>query len=90
MKNLIITTVLALGVAAPAVAQSQLERSLNVEAGVYSISELARLKAASTEQGNDGVVNLGNRKINFSASDIHNDRAAEIFANLAAESLENE
>ena len=50
MKNLIITTVLALGVAAPAVAQSQLERSLNVEAGVYSISELARLKAASTEQ----------------------------------------
>ena len=83
MNKLAITTVLALGIAAPAIAQSQLEQSLGAEAGQYTLNELALLKAVSTEEGNDGRVYLGNRKIVFSADNIHNATAARIFDELA-------
>ena len=44
MKNLIITTALALAVAAPAFANDQLARSLGVEPGVYTTADLATIK----------------------------------------------
>lgn len=90
MKNLVITTIVALGIAAPAFAQTQLEQSVGAGAGQYTLGELALLKAKSTEEGNDSRVYLGNRKIQFSASNVHNSVASTIFDRLAAESKENE
>jgi hypothetical protein len=89
MKTLVITTILALGVAAPAVAQSQLEQSVGAEAGQYSLSELVQLKQSETESGNEGRVFLGNDKFNFSAKNAHNGVAARIFADIAAEQSGN-
>lgn len=86
MKNLAITSIIALGLAAPAFAQSQLELSVGAQAGQYTLDELVRLKAASTESGNEGRVYLGNSKITFSASNVHNPVAQRIFNELDAES----
>ena len=86
MKKFAITTIIALSVAAPALAQSQLERSVGAAAGQYTLSELAQLKAASTESGNEGRVYLGYPKINFSASNVHNPVAQRVFDRLAEES----
>lgn len=44
MKRIILTTALALAVAAPAFANDQLARSLGVEPGVFTSAELATLK----------------------------------------------
>lgn len=46
MKTIALTTALLLGLAAPALASDQLARNIGVEPGVYSLSELARLKGA--------------------------------------------
>ncbi|MEM8632003.1 MAG: hypothetical protein AAGF74_12255 [Pseudomonadota bacterium] len=59
MKRIALTAAAALLVAAPAFAQSQLERSLGVEPGVYSLAELVELKDKSTFEGNDGALYLG-------------------------------
>ena len=91
MKTLITATIVALGVAAPTFAQSQLELSVGADAGQYTIGELVQLKAASTlDADNEGRVFLGNQKINFSASNIHNSVAASVIDRIAAESAENE
>jgi hypothetical protein len=44
MKRIIITTALALAIAAPAVASDQLARSLGVEPGAFTAAELATIK----------------------------------------------
>lgn len=56
MKNVALIAAATLTLAAPAFAQSQLERSLGVPAGVYSQAELALLQAKSSEDGNDARV----------------------------------
>ena len=82
MKNLIITSIIALGVAAPAVAQSVNDLTPGQFAQVHT--------QAGNDSANERNTFFGNTKINFSASDIHNERAAAIFARLKAESLEDE
>lgn len=86
MKKFAITTIIALGVAAPALAQSQLERSVGAAAGQYTLGELVKLKDLDSYSGNEGRVYLGNENINFSASNRHNPVAQRIFRQLAEES----
>jgi len=85
MKNLVITSILALGIAAPAFAQSQLERSVGAEAGQYTLSELVLLKSKADEDGNDRNVYLGNETIDFAHRHLHSPAALAIFDELAAE-----
>ena len=87
MKKLALTTVIALGVAAPALAQSQLEQQFGTG---FTIGELALLKDVSTEESNEGRVFLGNEKIRFSAMNQHNDAARAIFDRLAEEARDND
>lgn len=90
MTKFALTAIIALAAAGPALAQSQLERSVGAAAGQYTVGELVQLKAASTIDNGESRVFLGNDKIAFSTSDIHNDRADAIFANIAAASAEDE
>ena len=90
MMKLTFAAALATAIAAPVFAQSQLEGGLGVEAGQYTVSELAKLKSVESEVGNDARLFFGNQTIRFSHRDLHNDRASGIFADLAAESKENE
>ena len=85
MKNAVIATVIALGVAAPAMAQSQLEASVGAAPGQYNLSELAQLADAATKTDNEGRVYFGYAKTHFSASNAHNSVAASIFAQIAEE-----
>jgi hypothetical protein len=58
MRTALISSILALAIAAPAVASpgaDQLARSLGVEPGVYSLADLVRLDAAREEGGADGA-----------------------------------
>lgn len=83
MKTIVTAAIVALGVAAPAVAQSQLERAVGADAGQYTVSQLAELHTrASGETSIERDTFFGNSRINFSASNIHNDVAAEIFGSL--------
>ena len=85
MKKFALTTIVALTVAAPALAQSQLERSVGAAAGQYSVSELARLANAQNDSGNEAVQYFGNETIRFSSRNLHNDTAKSIFDRLADE-----
>ena len=90
MKTFAIAAVIALGAAAPTFAQSQLEQSLGADAGQYTVGQLAQLKTQSTEDSaNDRNTFFGNSRINFSASNIHNGTASDIFDRLTAESLDD-
>ncbi len=81
MKTLIITSFLALGVAAPAVADTS----------GLSLNQIAQVHLqAGNESANDRNTFFGNERIKFSASNAHNDRAAKIFADLKAASQEDE
>ena len=90
MMKLTLAAVVAATIAAPVFAQSQLERSLGVEAAQYTVSELAKLKAVETEVSNDARLFFGNQTIRFSHRDLHNDTAKSIFADIAAASKEDE
>ena len=46
MKRIVLTSAIILGLSAPAFAQSQLERSLNLEAGAYTLSQQVQILAA--------------------------------------------
>lgn len=46
----------ALAIASPVKAQTQLERLLGVEPGAFTTAQLAEMKAKSTEQGNEARV----------------------------------
>jgi len=90
MKTLAITSILALSIAAPALAQSQLERSVGAQAGQYTIGELALLASKASESGGDKAVYLGHDTVRFSASNVHNPTAQRIFKSLAEESRGDE
>ena len=55
MKRLVLTTALALGLAAPVLASYQLAGNLGVAPGTYSLSEMARIKAAQNAGEQDQV-----------------------------------
>ncbi|KMW59533.1 hypothetical protein AIOL_004515 [Candidatus Rhodobacter oscarellae] len=82
MKTLVITSILALGVAGSAFAADT--------SGLTLAQQTEVMLKASEDSANDRKTYFGNERINFSSKDIHNERAAEIFALLAAESKENE
>lgn len=86
MKTLALSTIIALGFAAPTLAQTQLERLVGAESGQYTLNELVQIKAASDTTTNEKNVYLGNQKLRFSSSNVHNATAAKIFDELAAES----
>ena len=91
MKTIFTTAALALAVATPTLAQTALESSVGADAGQYTLSQLAQLHTqAGDESANERNTFFGNDRINFSASNIHNDTAAKIFADLKAASLEDE
>ena len=70
MKTLIITSIVALGFAAPVMAQSQLEQSVGAQAGEFTLSELAQLKKAANESGSDAVVFINGELIDMSAGTV--------------------
>jgi len=95
MKSIVLTTALALGLAAPALAASQLEQTLGVPAGVYSTNELAEMfTARDLDSVNERRVILDSRSEDSTSSvssrSGHNARAREIFANIRAESRGDE
>jgi len=59
MKRIVLTTAIALGLAAPAFADSQLERSVGADTGVYTLSQLVELKFAADEHGGGNRVLIG-------------------------------
>ena len=59
MKTIILSAALAAFVAAPSFANDQLARSLGVEPGVYTLSQLIELKDAAEQTGNEGSVFFG-------------------------------
>ena len=82
MKTIVTATVIALGMGLPAVAQS---------VDTLTLGQRVELQLKQSEDSaGERAVYFGNERINFSASNIHNDTAAEIFERLRAESLENE
>ena len=82
MKTIVTATVIALGMGLPAVAQS---------VDTLTLGQRVELQLKQSEDSaGERAVYFGNERINFSASNIHNDKAAEIFERLRAESLENE
>src|SRR6056297_2077979 len=88
MKTLILTTALALSLTAPAFAASQLEQSLGVPAGKYTISELAEMQGKRhLDQRNERVSQFGNHS-RFSATVStrggHSARAQAIFDSIRA------
>lgn len=94
MKSIVLTTVLALGLAAPAFAASQLELSLGVPSGVYSNAELAEmLTKRHLDPANERAVNFAdaaNFSTSFASRANHSAPARAIFANIRAESLQDE
>lgn len=83
MKTIITAAVIALGVAAPTFAQTQLESSVGADAGQYTVGELAALKLqASNDGAGERNTFFGNERIQFSANNIHNATAASIFADI--------
>ncbi|MEX5729625.1 hypothetical protein Ga0609869_002978 [Rhodovulum iodosum] len=84
MKRIILSTAAVFALAAPAMAQSQLERELGVEAGQYTGTQLVRLKAAANETGNDARVYFGTPKeYTVSSTSAANDEAERIFESIA-------
>ena len=59
MTRLTLTAALAVALAAPAFAQSQLERSLGVEPGVYTVQELALMNAKQGAEGDEALMYFG-------------------------------
>jgi hypothetical protein len=70
MKSLIITSIVALGFAAPVMAQSQLEKSVGAPAGEFTLSELAQLKSAAGKSGNDAVVFINGELIDMASGTV--------------------
>lgn len=87
MKRIILGTAAVFALAAPALAQTQLERDLGVEAGQYTATQLVRLKAAQGQTGDDGRVYFGTPKTYATSSaSVTNDTAERIFETIAMDS----
>lgn len=84
MKTLAITSILALSIAAPALAQTQLERSLGVEAGQFTLGQLVKLKSVESLEGAESRIYFGNSNTRVSTSNVHNDAATRVFVGLAS------
>ena len=82
MKTLVITSILALGVAGSAIAGGNNGLTLGQNAQV--------MLQAHEESANDRNTFFGNSRVNFSSKNIHSDRAAAIFAELKAAAAEDE
>ncbi|MBK5932566.1 hypothetical protein C8N32_11150 [Rhodovulum imhoffii] len=79
MKRFALTAAIALTAAAPALAQTQLEKNLGVEPGVYTPNELARMKVAVEQTGNDAMIWLdGAKAAALSTRALINDEAQRI------------
>lgn len=90
MKTIVTAAIVALSVTAPAFAQTQLERAVGAEAGALTVSQLAELKLRGSNDGaNERATNFDNRRIQFSANNIHNSTAAKVFATIADETSGN-
>jgi hypothetical protein len=85
MEKSAMTAVVALGVAAPAFAQTQLERSVGAEAFQYTLSELARLHFSQDDSGSEARVFFNPGSERYSTSGRHNARAQQILNQIAEE-----
>ncbi|MHC0053317.1 hypothetical protein [Actibacterium sp. D379-3] len=88
MKTFILTSAIALGLSAPAFADTQLERLLGVEPGVYTATQLVALASAADQTGNDARVYFGDpaESVARSGSLYANASVRATFAELAAAS----
>jgi len=86
MKKLALTTAIILSVAAPVLAQSQLQN--NFGPGL-TVSEAALLADKATQTGGDARVYLGYTNTRFSTSNVHNSVAQSIFATFVEESRDD-
>ncbi|MGC9418949.1 MAG: hypothetical protein ACP5EN_08235 [Rhodovulum sp.] len=88
MKRINFTAALAaalVSMTAPVLAQSQLERSLGVEAGRYTTHELARIKGVEGQDNGERHVHFGATSgTRVSTSNAINARAAEIIDAMTA------
>ncbi|MEM9320056.1 MAG: hypothetical protein AAGA70_13780 [Pseudomonadota bacterium] len=80
MKTLILSSAIALGLAAPSFANDQLAAGLGVEPGVYSTAELVRLNTALEDDDRAFY-----RHATTTGTGSGSAAAAEIFSILAAE-----
>jgi len=70
MKTLIASAALALAFTAPAFANDQLAASLGVDAGQYTLSELAQIKAAQESDDNIGFPVFSKNDTSFSTRGV--------------------
>ncbi len=89
MKTLALTTALALAVSAPAIAQTQLERSVGAAPGQYTTAQLLQLRVAQENSGNEARVYFQDTQVDVS-SNRHSPTALRIFQSLASEESGNE
>ncbi len=89
MKTLALTTALALAVSAPAIAQTQLERSVGAAPGQYTTAQLFQLRVAQENSGNEARVYFQDTQVDVS-SNRHSPTALRIFQSLASEESGNE
>ncbi|MEM1114839.1 MAG: hypothetical protein AAGI11_23215 [Pseudomonadota bacterium] len=85
MKTFALAALIALGAAAPTLAQSQLERAIGADAGEFTLSQQVQILGQSdSDNFNERTAFFGNERINFSASNIHNSAAQDVFDNVVA------
>ncbi len=93
MTRFALTTALVLGLATPALANDQLARSLGVEPGAYSLTELVQLQTAMEDNDRSRIRNIlnGNNDVmstqSFGVSAGHAQLAASIGVNAEEYSL---
>lgn len=85
MKTFIVSAIAALAIAAPAVAQTQLERSVGAAAGQYTLAQLVELKAKQSESGNDARSYFQANPVDVSSRSRHSATALRIFQQLESE-----
>ena len=89
MKPMLITALATLALAAPAAAQTQLERAAGAAPGEFTLAEQVRLKfsrgESPSERGSDYLVN-SEESMRYSTRSAHNPSAAAIFDRIAEES----
>jgi len=79
MKRLAMTAAVILATAAPALAQSQLERQLGVPAGELTRAQLVELKSAVEQTGTSGFVHFErDRGMTMSTAGPVNQRARDL------------
>ena len=83
MKTLIASAALALTVAAPAFANDQLAASLGVDAGQYTLSELAQIKANNASDDGVGFKVFGKADTNVSTRGVNGSAVAELAHQIA-------